>query len=94
MAVRPMELPLKVCLDKWLWAARFYKTRAIARLAVETGRVMYEGERPSPNREIKIGAVLKIKMGNIEKSVIIKGLSTRRRNLTDALQLFEETVIS
>jgi ribosome-associated heat shock protein Hsp15 len=87
-----MDLPLKVCLDKWLWAARFYKTRAVARLAVEAGRVKYQGERSSPNREIAIGAMLKITIGKMEKNVIIKGLATRRRSITDALLLFEEAV--
>jgi ribosome-associated heat shock protein Hsp15 len=94
MAVRRMDLSLKVRLDKWLWAARFYKTRAVARMAVETGQVIYDGiVRPNPNREIEIGAILTIKMKNIEKTVIIKGLSTRRRSIEDSLQLFQEAVL-
>ena len=89
-----MDLPLKVRLDKWLWAARFYKTRAVARMAVEMGQVIYDGVlRPSPNLEIEIGAVLTIKVKNTEKKVTIKGLSTRRRSIEDSLQLFEEAVL-
>ncbi len=82
---------LKVRLDKWLWAARFFKTRAVARAAVEKGKVFYNGERSKPSREIELGAMLQIRHGHLEKTVIIKGLSTRRRNQEEALQLFEET---
>jgi len=85
------EHALKVRLDKWLWAARFFKTRAVARAAVEKGRVFYNGERSKPNREIEIGATLQIRHGHSEKAVIIKGLSTRRRSTEEALALFEET---
>ncbi len=84
------ERILRVRLDKWLWAARFFKTRAVARAAVERGKVFYDGERSNPNREIEIGARIKIRLGNFEKTVIIKGLSTRRRSTEEALQLFEE----
>lgn len=85
------ERTLKVRLDKWLWAARFFKTRAVARAAIEKGKVFYNGERSKPSREIEIGAVLQIRQGQIEKTVRVKGLSTRRRNTEEALQLFEET---
>ena len=85
------ERTLKVRLDKWLWAARFFKTRAIARAAIEKGKVFYNGERSKPSREIEIGAILNIRLGTFEKTVAIKGLSTRRRNTEEALQLFEET---
>jgi len=82
---------LKVRLDKWLWAARFFKTRAVARAAVEKGKVFYNGERSKPSREIEIGATLQIRHGRLEKTIIVKGLSTRRRNQEEAFQLFEET---
>lgn len=85
------ERVLMVRLDKWLWAARFFKTRALARVAVEAGKVFYNGERSKPSREIEIGAILQIRQGRYEKTVIIKGLSTRRRSTDEALQLFEET---
>lgn len=80
----------KVRLDKWLWAARFFKTRALARFAVEDGRVFYNGLRSKPTREIEVGATVHIRHGRFEKVVIVKGLSTRRRSTDEALQLFEE----
>lgn len=82
---------LIVRLDKWLWAARFFKTRAVARAAVEKGRVFYNGERAKPSREIELGATIYIQQGRFEKTVIVRGLSTRRRSTEDSLQLFEET---
>ena len=57
------ERILTVRLDKWLWAARFFKTRALARAAIEAGKVYYNGERSKPSREIEIGALLQIYQG-------------------------------
>jgi len=85
------ERGLKVRLDKWLWAARFFKTRALARAAVEAGKVYYNGERSKPTREIEVGAILQVRHGRFEKTVIVKGLSTRRRSTEEAYGLFEET---
>jgi ribosome-associated heat shock protein Hsp15 len=92
----PSERVLKVRLDKWLWAARFFKTRALARVAVESKKIRYatngqEITKLSPSREIEIGATLTIQHGRFTKVVIVKGLSTRRRSTDEALQLFEET---
>jgi ribosome-associated heat shock protein Hsp15 len=90
---------LKVRLDKWLWAARFFKTRALARLAVENKKIGYwingqQISKLSPSREVEVGATLTIQHGRFTKMVIVKGLSTRRRNTEEALQLFEETEVS
>lgn len=90
------ERVLKVRLDKWLWAARFFKTRALARVAVENKKIRYtvngqELAKLSPSREIEVGATLTIQHGRFTKVVIVKGLSTRRRSTEEALQLFEET---
>lgn len=90
------ERVLKVRLDKWLWAARFFKTRALARVAVESKKIRYaingqEITKLSPSREIEVGATLTIQHGRFTKVVIVKGLSTRRRSTDEALQLFEET---
>jgi ribosome-associated heat shock protein Hsp15 len=82
---------LIVRLDKWLWAARFFKTRAVARLAVEKGKVFYNGERAKPSRAIELGATLIIQQGRYQKTVIVRGLSTRRRGTEESIQLFEET---
>lgn len=81
---------LKVRLDKWLWAARFFKTRALARTAIENSKVLYDGQKVKPSLEIQIGASVQICQGKFEKFVVIKGLSTRRRNSDDAMELFEE----
>ena len=59
---------LIVRLDKWLWAARFFKTRPVARLAVEKGNVFYNGERAKPSQEITLGATLIIQQGRSQKT--------------------------
>ena len=81
---------LKVRLDKWLWAARFFKTRALARIAIEHGKVLYNNESVNPGKEIQLDATVNIHQGRFRKTVIITGLSTRRKNATEALGLFEE----
>lgn len=82
---------LIVRLDKWLWAARFFKTRAVARLAVEKGKVLYNGDRVKASREIELGATICIQQGRMQKTIIVRGLSTRRRGTEESIQLFEET---
>lgn len=84
------ERPLKVRLDKWLWAARFFKTRALARVAIENGYVQYGEQKVIPSKEIELGIKLAIQQGKVNKVVIIRGLSTRRRKADDAKSLFEE----
>lgn len=79
---------LKVRLDKWLWAARFFKTRALARSAIENGYVYYEGEKTVPGKEITIGASITINQGRA-KTVIVCQLCTRRRNTDEANTLFK-----
>ena len=81
---------LKVRLDKWLWAARFFKTRALARVAIEHGKVSYNGEMVSPNTEIQLQAKINIRLGRFNKNIVITKLSTRRKNSNDALELYEE----
>jgi ribosome-associated heat shock protein Hsp15 len=84
---------LKVRLDKWLWAARFFKTRTLARVAIEHGKVFYNGELVSPSTEIQLNAKISIRLGRFSKDIIITGLSTRRKNSNDSLELFEELPI-
>jgi ribosome-associated heat shock protein Hsp15 len=81
----------KVRLDKWLWAARFYKTRAIAKQAIEGGKVQCEGARSKPSKEITIGTVITLRQGFDEKVVVVAGLSEQRRNAPEAQALYEET---
>ena len=77
--------------DKWLWAARFYKTRSIAKAAIEGGKVHLDGQRVKVSREITIGERLTIKQGWEEKEVIVKSLSDQRGPATVAQMLYEET---
>jgi ribosome-associated heat shock protein Hsp15 len=77
--------------DKWLWAARFYKTRSIAKAAIEGGKVHLDGQRVKVSREITIGERLTIKQGWEEKEVIVKSLSDQRGPAPVAQMLYEET---
>jgi len=81
----------KVRIDKWLWAARFYKTRAIAKQAIDGGKVHCNGARPKPSKEIEIGSKIKLRQGFDEKTVIVKALSEQRRGAPQAQLLYEET---
>lgn len=81
----------KVRLDKWLWAARFFKTRTLAKEAVEGGKVQYNGQRSKPGRVVDLGATLTIRQGWFDKEVVVKGLSDKRKNASLAQTLYEET---
>ncbi|WP_312929978.1 RNA-binding S4 domain-containing protein [Stutzerimonas nitrititolerans] len=84
----------KVRLDKWLWAARFFKTRALAKAAIEGGKVHCKGERCKPSKEPKVGEELVIRAGFDERTVVIRALSAVRRGAPEAQQLDEETAES
>lgn len=81
----------KVRLDKWLWAARFFKTRALAKQAVESGKVQTDGQKMKPGREIQVGLSLTIRQGWDEKTLEVLGLSEQRRGAPEAQQLYRET---
>ena len=81
----------KVRLDKWLWAARFFKTRAIAKQAVEGGKVHYEGQRAKCSRFVEVGAELVIRQGFDEKTVVIAAVSDQRRGAPEAQLLYNGT---
>ncbi len=78
-------------LDKWLWAARFFKTRSMCTEAIAGGRVHIDGQRVKPGRKIAIGMSVSVTLGQIEKTVIIKALHDRRASATIAQSLYEET---
>ncbi|PJG82360.1 ribosome-associated heat shock protein Hsp15 [Caviibacterium pharyngocola] len=78
-------------LDKWLWAARFYKTRTIAKEMIDGGKVHYNGQRTKPNKSVEIGATIKLRQGNDEKEIIVTALSTQRRGAPEAQLLYCET---
>lgn len=84
----------KVRLDKWLWAARFFKTRALAKAAIEGGKVHCRGERCKPSKEPKVGEELVIRAGFDERTVVIRALSAVRRGAPEAQRLYEETADS
>ena len=81
----------KVRLDKWLWAARFYKTRALAKTAIESGKVHCRGERCKPSKEPRLGDELQIRVGLEERTVEVKALSVVRRGAPEAQLLYAET---
>ena len=80
--------------DKWLWAARFFKTRSIAKTAIEGGKVHLDGQRVKVSREITVGEILVIKQGWDEKEVVVLGLSAQRGPAPVARELYEETAAS
>ncbi|MGI9300390.1 MAG: RNA-binding S4 domain-containing protein [Luminiphilus sp.] len=77
--------------DKWLWAARFFKTRSIAKTAIEGGKVHLSGQRVKVSREICVGEVLVIKQGWDEREIIVKALSDKRGSAPAAQILYAET---
>ncbi len=81
----------KLRIDKWLWAARFFKTRSLAKHAIEGGKVYCEGARIKVSKEISIGATLRVRQGYDEKTVRVLALSDKRGNATMAALLYEET---
>lgn len=81
----------KVRLDKWLWAARFYKTRAIAKQMIEGGKVHYNGQRTKCSRHVEVGAVLEIRQGFDEKEIVVVMLSDKRKGAPEATKLYQET---
>ena len=81
----------RIRIDKWLWAARLFKTRAVAKQAIEGGKVQVDGQRAKPSKEIEVGAIIRVKQGFDEKTVIVKSLSDQRRPYSEAKLMFEET---
>ena len=81
-------------IDKWLWAARFFKTRSIAKNAIEGGKVHHNGERVKVSREVRVGMELTIAQGIEKKTVVVKALSDVRGPAPVAQQLYDETEVS
>lgn len=80
--------PLRI--DKWLWAARFFKTRSLATKAVDGGRVRVNGEGAKPSRGLKVGDELAIRVGELEWVIEVKALSSRRGPSAQAALLYAE----
>lgn len=84
----------KCRLDKWLWAARFFKTRSIAADAVDSGKVRVDGDRAKPAKEVKIGLVINIRNKDFEIEADVIGLSNIRRGAPESALLYVETIAS
>lgn len=81
----------KVRIDKWLWAARFFKTRSLAKSAIENGKVHIDGNKSKPSRQLEVGNVLTIRQGFDSKTVEVITLSEQRRGAPEAMLLYSET---
>jgi ribosome-associated heat shock protein Hsp15 len=81
----------RVRLDKWLWAARFYKTRTLAKEAIEGGKVRYNSQRCKPGRAVESGAILTLRAGFQEKVIVVDDISARRLGAPQAQNLYHET---
>lgn len=81
-------------IDKWLWAARFFKTRSLAAQAVDSGKVNLNGDRCKPAKEIRAGDELQVRAGEVEWQVIVRELSDKRGPASVAQRLYEETADS
>ena len=84
----------KLRIDKWLWAARFYKTRTLATEEIGKGRVEVNGQEIKPAREVKVGDTVAMRQGPVTRIVVVKGLSGMRGPAPVAQQLYEETAES
>jgi ribosome-associated heat shock protein Hsp15 len=89
---QPGSEPVRV--DRWLWAARLVKTRALAVDAIKGGRVEINGERAKPSKEVRPGDRLEIATGPFRRTVVIGATTVRRGPATEAAQLYEETAES
>jgi len=81
----------KVRIDKWLWAARFFKTRSLAKQAIDGGKVHCEGQKVKPSKDICVGQTLTLRQGWDEKTIEVRALSEQRRGAPEALLLYSET---
>ncbi len=88
------EDDIKCRLDKWLWAARFFKTRSLATTAIETGKVHVDGDRVKPAKEVKIGQIVHIRNRDFEIEVDVQALSNVRKGAPEAALLYQETQAS
>ncbi|HCD28032.1 MAG TPA: RNA-binding protein [Gammaproteobacteria bacterium] len=89
-----MDISESVRIDRWLWAARFFKTRSLAKTAIDGGKVHLDGQRTKPAKEIHIGQTLTIRRGQLLQVVEVKALSEQRGSAPVAQALYQETPAS
>lgn len=90
----PAGAATRVRVDKWLWAARFYRSRALACDAIESGQVRVDGERVKPSRGVKAGDRVTVRKGGIAWEVVVTALAERRGSATEAARLYREDAAS
>jgi ribosome-associated heat shock protein Hsp15 len=88
---KKIETTTGVRLDKWLWAARFYKTRSLARDAVQSGKVQYNGQRSKPSKVVELGASIKVPQGFDLKDVVVVQVKEQRQGAPLAQLMYQET---
>jgi ribosome-associated heat shock protein Hsp15 len=81
----------KLRIDKWLWAARFYKTRSLAVDEIDKGRVRINDQEAKPSREVKAGDTVTLRQGSVVRTLTVRGISSQRSGAPVAQQLYEET---
>ena len=84
----------KLRIDKWLWAARFYKTRSLAVEEIDKGRVRINDQEAKPAREVKVGDTVNLRQGPVMRTLVVRGISGQRGPAPVAQQLYEETAES
>ena len=83
-----------VRLDKWLWAARFYKTRSLASQAIAGGKVEVNGERAKPSKLLQVGDQIRVRRGAFEHRILVRGVTEHRGSAQIAAELYQETAAS
>ena len=82
---------MSIRLDKWLWAARFYKTRALAKKAIEGGKVHFQGQKTKVSKAVSIGDIYQVQQSHVKKTIVVEALDEVRKSATEAQKLYTET---
>ena len=90
----PVAAAATMRLDKWLWAARFYKTRSLATEEIDKGRINVNAQQAKPSRDLRIGDTVVMRQGPVQRTIVVKGLSAVRGPAPQAQALYEETADS
>ena len=90
----PSDEPARVRIDRWLWAARFFKTRSLAKAAVEGGKVHLDGQRVKPAKEVHVGSRVDVRRGDVQQTIVVDALSEHRGPAKIAQTLYTETAQS